>query len=100
MGGGGNTATKAWSMLPSFWRMAMAIALALCPSGTRSLNGLSGTKMVAALEVGLKLMMERPGKATVCATPGTSRISFSACRVTAVVRSSEAAGGSWITPIK
>jgi hypothetical protein len=64
-------------------------------SRTRSSAGLSVTKTMPAFDALTKPLMERPGKATALATPGSFRAMADIFRITSSVRSSEAASGSW-----
>ena len=48
----------------------------------------------------VKPLIDRPGNATVDSTPGTLPAMSDMRRITASVRSSEAASGSWAKPIR
>ena len=52
------------------------------------------------LELLVKPLMDRPGKATACSTPGVFSVMSVMRRMTSSVRSSVAPSGSWAKPIR
>ncbi len=93
-GGGGTARTKASWMPLNFWFNAAAMAGPLPWAERRSSNGFKATKTMPALGATLKPLMLRPGKATADSTPGVLKAMSDILRITASVRSREAASGS------
>ena len=93
-GGGGNTAMKASRMAAYCWFSAPAIAPADSEASPRSEKGLSVANTMPALELLVKPLIDRPGKATALSTPGCCMAISPMRRITSSVRSSEAPGGS------
>src|ERR1700694_5404350 len=69
-GGGGNIAMKASWMPAYFLFRAAAIAVPLSDGSLRSENGFRVENTIPALELLVKPLIERPGKATELSTPG------------------------------
>ena len=96
-GGGVTTMTNASWMEAILALSAAAIA---GPDNARELRcgkSSSGKKISAALELCVKPFTDMPANSTACETPGCLRAMSAMRRVTASVRSSEAAGGSCAT---
>src|SRR5690606_14233664 len=99
-GGGGNTAMNA-SLMPA--NLAFRLPVMASPDSSapwRSANGLSVTNTMPALELLVKPLIDRPGKAMALSTPGSFRAMSDMRRITSSVRSSEAPLGSCAKPIR
>ena len=93
-GGGGNTAMYASWIEANFWFSAPAIAPAERSALRRSSNGFSVTNTMPELVELVKPLIDRPGKATACSTPGCFSAIAPMRWITSSERSSEAASGS------
>ena len=94
-GGGGKTATKAPWMLLNLAFRAPASAKPERSFRFRSSNGLSGKNTMPPFDAFTNPLMERPVNATASCTPSCSMPMRDISRITASVRSSVAASGSW-----
>ena len=89
--------TNASWMDDTFLLSSAAIACADNSREVRLLASSSGKKMSPALELAVKPLTDMPANATAWATPGCLRPNSAIRRVTASVRSRDAAGGSCAT---
>ena len=80
--------------------ISAAMASALMSLPLRSLNGFRLVNTMPAFGALVKPLIDRPGKAIDDSTPGISLAMADIWRITASVRSSEAASGSWAKPIR
>ncbi|MNE76156.1 hypothetical protein D3C80_1723780 [compost metagenome] len=81
-------------MAEYFWLRAPAIALADKSLALRSSNGFKVTKTIPALELLVKPLIDRPGKATALSTPGCLSAVSLILRMTVSVRSKDAPFGN------
>jgi hypothetical protein len=95
--GGGKTAIWASGMAPNLAFSWPTMALADIVLPVRSLKSSSGKNTAPELGLLMKPLADRPGKATECLMPGTFMAMSLIWRMTASVRSSEAASGSCTT---
>ncbi|MCY1535317.1 hypothetical protein D9M68_707170 [compost metagenome] len=84
----------------NFWFSEAEMALPDSAALLRSSKGLSVTNTMPALELLVKPLMDRPGKAMALCTPGSFKAISLMRRITASVRSSEAPLGSCVKPIR
>src|SRR3981081_4855383 len=85
-GGGGNIAMKASWMPAYFLFSAAAMAVPLSDGSLRSENGFRVENTIPALELLVKPLIDRPGKATELSTPGCVNAISLMRRITSSVR--------------
>ena len=89
-GGGGKIAMNASWIAPNCWFSAPAMAPADSAAAWRSSNVFERTNTMPAFGAFTKPLIDRPGNATACATPGCSRMMSPMRWMTSSVRSSDA----------
>jgi hypothetical protein len=99
-GGGGNMAMNASWMLPNAWLSCPATAPPLWSARVRSAKGLSVANTMPALELLVKPLIDRPGKAMASSTLGFFFMISPMRRITSSVRSSVAPSGNCAKPIR
>ncbi len=99
-GGGGKIAMNASGIAAYFWLSCIAMAPPERSFERRSSNGFSVAKTIPAFELLVKPLIESPGKATACSTPGCFSVISPMRRITSSVRSSVAPSGSCAKPIR
>ena len=82
-------------MAPNFWFSAPAIAPADNAAPRRSSNGFRVTKTMPEFVELVKPLIDRPGNATACSTPGCSSAMALMRLITFSEWSSDAASGNW-----
>ncbi|MNV34906.1 hypothetical protein D3C71_1263400 [compost metagenome] len=87
-------------MLPKAWFSWPATAPPLWSARVRSAKGLSVANTMPALELLVKPLIDRPGKAIASSTFGFSFMISPMRRITFSVRSSVAPSGSWAKPMR